>query len=279
MIHIEQLGFGYGSKDLFDDLDLSLQPGTIFGLLGRNGAGKTSLLKIISGLLTPRVGSVSVFGNEPRRRQSDLLADVYLVPEEFHTPALTVTQYESAWARFYPRFDSEAFYRYLDEFEVDAGAHLSDMSYGQKKKALLSFAVATNCRLVLLDEPTNGLDIPAKRQFRRLVAGAVDEQRAFIVSTHQVRDMETLIDPIVIIDGGRIVLNASLAQLGQAIRIDTGLDTPPADAVYVEKGISGHTVLVPNDSRPESRIDLEVLFNAATSESDRLAALVEEVNP
>ena len=279
MIHIEQLCFGYGREDLFDDLDLSLQPGTIFGLLGRNGAGKTSLLKIIAGLLTPRAGSVSVFGREPRKRQSDLLADVYFVPEEFHTPALTVTQYESAWARFYPRFDSQAFHRYLDEFVVDAGARLSDMSYGQKKKALLSFAVATNCRLVLLDEPTNGLDIPAKRQFRRLVAGAVDEQRAFIVSTHQVRDMETLIDPIIIIDGGRIVLNASLTQLGKAIRVDTGVDTPPPDAIYVEEGISGHTVLAPSDAGTEERIDLEVLFNAATSDSARLAALVEEVSP
>ena len=276
MICIEQLNFRYGRVDLFDQLNLTLKPGNIYGLLGKNGAGKTSLLKIVTGLLTPRAGTVSVFGWEPRKRQPELLADVCLVPEEFYTPALTVEQYQSVWGGFYPRFDTQAFHGYLAEFQVDPGISLLHMSYGQKKKALLAFAVATNCRLVLLDEPTSGLDIPAKRQFRRLVAGAVDDQRIFIVSTHQVRDMEGLIDPIVIVDGGRIVLDAGLDQLGKAIRIDTDVDSPPQDAIYVEEGISGHTVVVPNDGWPEGRIDLEVLFNAATSNSGRLAALVEE---
>ena len=275
MVYIEQLDFGYGKAHLFDRL--SLRPGTIYGLLGKNGAGKTSLLKIIAGLLTPRAGTVSVFGQGSRKRYSDLLADLFLVPEEFYTPALTVRQYQEIWGGFYPRFDRQVFDQYLDELQVDHEGSLPKMSYGQKKKTLLAFAVATNCRLVLLDEPTNGLDIPAKRQFRRLVAGAVNEHRAFVVSTHQVRDMEGLIDPVVIIDSGRIVLDARLDRLARSIRIDTGVDTPPPDAIYAEEGISGHTVVVANDSKAEGHIDLEVLFNAATSNSGRLAAQIEEV--
>ena len=274
MICIEQLNFGYGRDRLFDRMSLTLTPGTIYGLLGRNGAGKTSLLKIIAGLLTPKAGTVAVFGHDSRKRHSDVLADLFLVPEEFYTPALTVQQYHEVWGCFYPRFDRQAFDHYLDEFQVDHRGSLPNMSYGQKKKALLAFAVATNCRLVLLDEPTNGLDIPAKRQFRRLVAGAVDEQRTFVVSTHQVRDMEGLIDPVVIIDGGRIVLDARIDQLARSIRIDTGVEVPPPDAIYVEEGISGHTVVVANDSRAEGHVDLEVLFNAATTNSGGLAAQI-----
>ncbi len=277
MICIDQLNFGYGGAHLFDRLSLNLKPGTIYGLLGKNGAGKTTLLKIIAGLLTPRAGTVSVFGQDARKRHSDLLADLFLVPEEFYTPALTVQQYQKVWGGFYPRFDRQAFDRQLDEFQIDQKSSLPSMSYGQKKKALLAFAIATNCRLVLLDEPTNGLDIPAKRQFRRLVAGAVDEQRTFVVSTHQVRDMEGLIDPVVIIDGGRIVLDAGLDQLARSIRIDTGVDVPPPDAIYVEEGISGHTVVLPNNSEAEGHVDLEVLFNAATTNSGGLAAQIGEV--
>ena len=277
MICIEQLDFGYGRiHRLFDRLSLTLKPGTIYGLLGKNGAGKTSLLKIIAGLLTPRAGTVSVFGQESRKRNSDLLADLFLVSEELHTPALTVQRYHEVWGGFYPGFDRQAFNRYLDEFQVDRGGKLPDMSYGQKKKALLAFAVATNCRLVLLDEPTNGLDIPAKRQFRRLVAGAADKQRTFVVSTHQVRDMEGLIDPVVIIDGGRIVLDAKLDQLARSIRIDTGVDVPPEDAIYAEEGISGYTVVVANDGKGEGHVDLEVLFNAATSNAGGLVARLGE---
>ena len=277
MVCIEQLSFGYGKVDLFDRLKLTIRPGTIYGLLGKNGAGKTSLLKIVTGVLIPRKGTVSVFGREPRKRQPDFLVDVCLVPEEFYVPKLTVEKYQSVWGGFYPRFDGEAFHRYLSQFDVDPAERLSSMSYGQKKKVLIAFAVATNCRLVLLDEPTNGLDIPAKRQFRRLVAGAVDEQRTFVVSTHQVRDMAGLIDPVVIIDDGQVVLNAKLDELGRAIRIDTGVDSPPADAIYIEESISGHTVIAPNHGEPEGLIDLEVLFNAATSNSGALATLVQEV--
>ena len=277
MASIEKLDFGYGRTSLFDQLNLTLKPNTIYGLLGKNGAGKTTLLKIITGLLKPWAGTVTVFGRESRKRYSDVLEDIFLVPEEFNTPALTVQQYQSVWSVFYPRFDNGAFQKYLTEFQVDSSSNLAKMSYGQKKKTMLAFAIATNCRLVLLDEPTNGLDIPAKRQFRRLVAGGLNNQRTFVISTHQVRDMESLIDPVMIIDGGRIVLNAGLDQLSRSIRIETGVDVPPADAIYSEEGISGHTVVTANHSGSQEQIDLEVLFNTAISNEDGLNARIAEV--
>ena len=209
MVELGGVAFGYGKRGrLFEGLDLTLEPGNVYGLLGRNGAGKTTLLKLMSGLLFPKAGSARVAGEEVRRRTPAFLRELYFVPEEFHTPALSARALVRLYGVFYPRFDHAAMERYLAELEIDPTQSMTAMSYGQKKKVLLAFAVASGCRLLLLDEPTNGLDIPAKSQFRRLLAGAAADDRVIVVSTHQVRDLEHLIDPILILEQGAIVFPA-----------------------------------------------------------------------
>lgn len=276
-VSMRSVAFRYGSKTrLFDDLDLVLEPDTIYGLLGRNGAGKTTLLKLLVGLLFPAAGQIDVFGFAPEERHPDMLADFVLVPEEFETLPVTIDRYRALYGPLYPRFDGTQFSRYLGEFELDPGQKFSQMSYGQKKKALLAFALATNTRLLLLDEPTNGLDIPSKGQFRRILAGAANQERIIIVSTHQVRDMENLIDPVIILDEGRIIFDRTLEEITSALAVVQTREEP-TEAIYAEKVMGGYAALrKSNGSDEHSRVDLEILFNAVTHDSASVTAAFRE---
>ena len=286
MVDLRGITFGYGrSERLFDGLDLRLTPGNVYGLLGRNGAGKTTLLRLMAGLLFARGGSARVGGAEVRRRTPSFLRELYFVAEEFHTPALTPRALVRLYCEFYPRFDHAAMERYLTDLEVDADRSMTAMSYGQKKKVLLAFAVASQCRLLILDEPTNGLDIPAKGQFRRLLAGAAAEDRVIVVSTHQVRDLEHLIDPIVILEQGRIVFQHSVEEISAALAVhDAAALGPPGNghAIYVEPGAgasvggapTGRALVpaAPEAQMAETAVDLELLFNSVVADHRRVEA-------
>ena len=284
MVDLQGITFGYGKGErLFDRLDLALAPGNVYGLLGRNGAGKTTLLRLAAGLLFPKEGSARVGGEEVRRRTPSLLRELYFVPEEFHTPALSPLALARLYGVFYPRFDHAAMARHLADLEVDPERTMTAMSYGQKKKVLLAFAVATGCRLLMLDEPTNGLDIPAKGQFRRLLAGAAADDRVIVVSTHQVRDLEHLIDPIVILEQGRIVFQHSVEEISAALAVhDAAAVGPPGagDAIYVEPGAgiggasAGRALVAAagGATMTETAVDLELLFNSVVADHRRVAA-------
>jgi ABC-2 type transport system ATP-binding protein len=278
MVQLTDLSFSYrGRPPLFKGLELSLTAGNIYGLLGRNGAGKTTLLKIVSGLLFARRGSSSVMGYDARWRSPDFLQELFLVPEELHVPSVTAAAYARRFGPFYPRFSVESYESLLSEFGIDTSDRLSTLSYGDKKKAVIAFGLATGCRLLLLDEPTNGLDIPGKSQFRRLIAGALTDERVFVISTHQVRDMESLIDPIVILEGGRIVFHRTTAEVSARLAVATVDDPRDApEALYCEKGLDGYTVVTPNTDGAETRIDLELLFKAVTTESQKVEAVFAE---
>ncbi len=198
MINIQTLDFAYRKqRSLFDTLSLSLKPGSITGLLGKNGAGKTTLLKLIAGLLYPRSGVIEVNGFHPKNREPSFLSEIFLVPEEFYLPSISITTYIKANSIFYPRFDHDLMQKLLIEFELAMDNSIHRLSYGQKKKFIVSFALATKCRVLILDEPTNGLDIPSKSIFRKVMAGNLDEDQLVLISTHQVKDVENLIDNIV----------------------------------------------------------------------------------
>jgi len=264
MIKIQNMNFAYRKKNkLFNGLELHLTPGNIYGLLGKNGAGKTTLLKILTGLLFPQSGEVSVMNYEPRQRAPQLLSEIYLVPEEFYVPPVTIAEYRSGYAPFYPRFDGELFGHLLTEFELPAQDKLATFSFGQKKKFLLAFGLATNTKVLLLDEPTNGLDIPSKSQFRRILAGAINEERLFIISTHQVRDMANLIDPLVILDEGRIIYHQTLENTGRHLTVNVYQNEQDlAQALFYEQTIGGYAALEANRNSSEGKIDIELLFNA-----------------
>ena len=272
MIKIENLSFSYYQRlPLFNQLNLTLPAGNIYGLLGKNGAGKSTLLKIISGLLFPKNGNIDVAGFLPKDRCPQFLKEIYLITEEFNLPSLNMEFFVRLYSPFYPRFNHSLFNDYIYEFRLPREQKLSAMSYGQKKNFLLCFGLATDCKLLILDEPTNGLDIPSKSHFRKIIANAVHEERSFIISTHQVRDMENLIDPIIMLDEGKIIFFQDYERISNKLVVSRQTEIPDSgSAVYCESSLGGYTVVKENTSRKESWMSLELLFNAVIGNKEKI---------
>ncbi|MDR0891280.1 MAG: ABC transporter ATP-binding protein [Mediterranea sp.] len=231
MLQVENVSFGYGRRkqEVLHDFSLSLEKGRVYGLLGKNGAGKSTLLYLMSGLLTPKRGRVMFHDVDVRRRLPLTLRDMFLVPEEFELPAISLGRYVELNAPFYPRFSREDMERYLRLFEMETEQDLGALSMGQKKKVFMSFALATNTSLLLMDEPTNGLDIPGKSQFRKFLAAGMSDEKTFLISTHQVRDIDKLLDHVLVIDESRVLLNASLLDVETEVNLEQLFNATLAD--------------------------------------------------
>lgn len=211
MIECNELTFSYSRKHrVLDNINLTLQPGHIYGLLGKNGEGKSTLLKLISGLLIPNEGSCRLWNLDVKYRPVELLQKLFLVQENPAFPDVSVNEYFKMYAPFYPLFNHQTLKNCLDSFEINTATRIKKLSFGQQKKVLISLALAANTSILLFDEPTNGLDIPSKKIFRQLLAAFVREDQIVVLSTHQVRDLDSLIDAVVIIDQQKIVFNESL---------------------------------------------------------------------
>ncbi|HQE34620.1 MAG TPA: ABC transporter ATP-binding protein [Flavobacterium alvei] len=264
MITIQNLTFKYKKQDaLFTDLSFEQQNGNIVGLLGKNGAGKSTLLQLISGLLKPQKGELSINGYKPFDRNPNFLADIYMVSEEFSFPSINIEVYIKATAPLYPKFDYGKMNNILKEFELDAKKNLNKLSHGQRKKFLIAFALATNCSLLILDEPTNGLDIPSKSLFRKILVSSVSDEQLVLISTHQVKDIETIIDKIVVLDEGKIVYNETVLDISQQWQFKTVASLSGIEnLIYQEKCIGGHRIILSSNLEGETEIDIELLFNA-----------------
>ena len=263
MVELSHIQFNYKkNKPLFNDLNLTLSPGHIYGLLGKNGAGKSTLLKNIAGLVFPKSGEASIFGIPVKDRSPEMLQDIYVVPEEFNLPAIKLKSYASINGAFYPKFNHAELNKYLSEFEISDDVKITSLSYGQKKKFLIAFGLATNARVLILDEPTNGLDIPSKSQFRKILASALDENKLIIISTHQVRDLENLIDSVVVLEKGEVIFNREIISISEKLSFDHDLNGIPESEILYTEEISGKRAgIVKNISGIETRVDLELLFN------------------
>lgn len=266
MIDISNLSFGYKKGNLlYKDLSLSLVDGNIYGLLGKNGAGKSTLLKNIAGSLFPVGGGVSVDGMIPQKRLPSFLRTVYYIPEECFVPAITVKQYTALFGIFYPDFNADQLFVYLKELEVVVPGKLSALSFGQQKKFIIAFALACNTKVILMDEPTNGLDIPSKTQFRKLIASVMNDERIIFISTHQTRDLENLIDQVIIVDSGNLLLCASVDEITRKLHFETVSEIPSEiKVIYAEEHLKGTSIVRENTTGEDSRLNLEHLFNGAT---------------
>jgi ABC-2 type transport system ATP-binding protein len=220
-------------------------------------------LRNIAGLLYPKKGSITVDGQTPIKREPKFLQDIFMVPEEFFLPNISIELFLKYHARFYDKFNYEQFAGYIKLFDIPAGSTLQHMSYGQKKKVLISFALATNARFLLMDEPTNGLDIISKSQFRKVLASALDEDRCIIISTHQVKDLENLIDRITIIEEGKILFDQNIEDISKRLSFRISYDdVETKTAFYSESSLRGNVIVAPNHTGDESKIDLELLYKA-----------------
>ena len=274
MIDINNITFGYGRrrKPVLSDFSLSIDAGGIYGLLGKNGAGKSTLLYLIAGLLSPQKGSITVAGADPRLRRPSTLADIFIVPEEFSLPSLRMEEFVRINKPFYPNFSAEDLKRHLTTFEMDPEMHLGSLSMGQKKKAYMCFALACNTPLLLLDEPTNGLDIPGKSRFRQFIVSAMSDDRTVLISTHQVRDIDRILDHVIITDSNHVIYNESVAHTLNRLQFLTTTDKEEISAaLYSRPAVDGCEIVTLNhDGEAETDINLELLFELALADPCRL---------
>ena len=273
MMNVNQVSFGYGRKKakVLDGFSMNLEKGSVYGLLGKNGTGKSTLLYLMAGLLRPQSGHILYKGVEVTKRYPETLQDMFLVPEEFALPNVSLKQYVQLNAPFYPRFSDELLKACLRDFDMSEDIHLGELSMGQKKKAFMCFALATNTSLLLMDEPSNGLDIPSKSQFRKVIASGMTDEKSVIISTHQVRDIDSLLDHVLIMDGSRLLLNESVASICDRLYFaEQGMNEPTDDALYVQPSVQGNSVILPNTYHEDSKLNLEVLFNATLAEREKI---------
>ena len=268
MINVNNINFKYaGQKRLvFDDFSLKLEENRIYGLLGKNGTGKSTLLYLLSGLLRPTAGSVNCDGIATYKRQAKMLSRIFLVTEEFELPAIHLSEYVKLYKPFYPQFSEEILKGCLADFDLPEDVHLGKLSMGQRKKAYIAFAMATNTQYLLMDEPTNGLDIPSKSQFRKVIAQHMTDDRTVIISTHQVHDVEQLLDHVLILDQRNVLLNASMQEIEEQYVFE--YRTPQqmdADVLYAEPTLQGNAVVARRkEGDAETQVNLELLFNCIT---------------
>ena len=276
MIEVKNMSFSYGKRKqkVFDDFSLALDKGSVYGLLGKNGTGKSTLLYLMTGLLRPQAGRVLYKGVDVSMRYPLTLQDMFLVPEEFELPPVSLVSYIELNSSFYPRFSKEDMIKYLHYFEMDMDINLGSLSMGQKKKVFMSFALATNTSLLLMDEPTNGLDIPGKSQFRKFIASGMSDDKTIVISTHQVRDIDKVLDHVLIMDESRVLLDESTSSICEKLFFVESDDRELAQtALFAIPTIQGNYLILPNKEKEESDINLELLFNATLAAPEEMARL------
>ena len=276
MIDVNQVSFSYGRKKskVLDGFSMQLEKGAVYGLLGKNGTGKSTLLYLMAGLLRPQTGKVCYQGVDVTLRRPSTLQDMFLVSEEFALPSVSLKQYVKLNAPFYPNFSDELLRSCLCDFDMNEDIHLGELSMGQKKKAFMCFALATNTSLLMMDEPSNGLDIPSKSQFRKVIASGMTDEKAVIISTHQVRDIDSLLDHVLIMDSSELLLNESVSNICEKLYFaEQSMNEPTDNALYVQPSVQGNSVILPNTSSEESKMNLEALFNAMLAERVKMQAM------
>lgn len=270
MIKIENVAYAYSkcNRLVFSNLNLTLEPGKVYGLLGENGVGKSTLLYLMMGLLRPSRGTVLVEGQEAWKRHSGTLAQFYLVPEEIDLPAMRLPTYVSSRRPFYPKFSDEVLRDCLQEFQLPADVALNSLSMGAKKKVLISFGLASGARYLLMDEPTNGLDAASKKQLRRVIARYADLERSLVISTHQLHDVEAMLDHILILRDSGLLLDESAESLTSRLAFCslTADEMEGREVLYAERSLDGYAALCRRrEGDEETPLNLELLFNAATN--------------
>ena len=264
MMKVEDMAFSYRRNEyLLNKVNFEITPGGVYGLLGKNGSGKSTLLYLMTGLMFPQIGSVTINGIPSRKRTPEVLSNIYLLPEEFDLPEVSADVYVKNNAQFYPRFNREQFDNYLQIYELPAIKKLSQYSMGQKKKFIVSFALATNVPLLFMDEPTNGMDIPSKSQFRKVIALGMSDERSIIISTHQVRDLESMIDRVMVLHDNTMMLNESVLEIARKLEfIHTTSKDDLQGCIYSTFTPNGFVGVRPNVNDVDTTVDLETLFNA-----------------
>ena len=272
MIKIENISYGYKSNHpLFNDISLEIGNG-IYGLLGENGVGKTTLIHLLCGLLFPWKGECSIDGMNPAKREPALLSRYFFLPEEMQMPSESISSFATRHSAFYPHFNHKEFEQNLEELKIDRKQKLSAVSYGQQKKAMLAYAFALHTPLLILDEPTNGLDITSRQALKRIISRSIDDDSTLLISTHQAHDFENLLDHLIILGEGEILLNRSLDEISQRL-LFARTDSLPEDSIYSEQELPGYFSVLPNEEEEENTPDIELLYKAMLQVPEKIKSM------
>ncbi|MGN0232360.1 MAG: ATP-binding cassette domain-containing protein [Muribaculaceae bacterium] len=281
MIRINNITFSYHRKadNVLKNFNLTIEPGAIYGLLGLNGEGKSTLLHLMAGLLTPKAGNVTIEETDVRLRRPSTLNKLFIVPEEFSLPEISLENYVRINAPLYPSFSRDDMERYMKEFGLNSDINLKGLSMGQKKKVFISFALAANTPVMLMDEPTNGLDIPGKSTFRKVISMAASDSRTIIISTHQVRDIDKLLDHIIVMFNHKLLLNEPISEISRRLVFVESNDAELVEkALYCQSSVTGKSLVLPNDNDDDSEVNLETLFNLAIEKPEVITQLFNHKN-
>lgn len=272
MITIENTSYGYKSNPLiFNNISLEIGNG-IYGLLGENGVGKTTLMHLICGLLFPKNGKCSIDGRNTAERQPEGLNRYFFLPEEMQMPTESIVSFAARHSVFYPHFNQEEFDRNLEELKIDRKQKLSSVSYGQQKKAMLAYAFALHTPYTLLDEPTNGLDITSRQALKRIISRSMDDESTLLISTHQAHDFENLLDHLIILGKGEILLNRSLDEISNRL-LFARTSILPEESIYSEENLSGYFSIIPNEDGEENTPDIELLYKAVLQQPEKIQSM------
>ncbi|MBX3704305.1 MAG: ABC transporter ATP-binding protein [Steroidobacteraceae bacterium] len=214
LIVAQGLGKSFGTTRALDDVSFTVKPGRIVGLIGPNGAGKTTALKALLGL-TRFDGRLSVLGLDPHRQRHQLMQDVCFIADVAVLPRwIRVRQLIDFVAATHPRFRRDVCEQFLARSDVKRNSRVKELSKGMVTQLHLALVMAIDARLLVLDEPTLGLDILMRKQFyETLLNEYFDEQRTILVTTHQVEEVEHILTDLLFIDRGRIVLDAAMDEI------------------------------------------------------------------
>jgi ABC-2 type transport system ATP-binding protein len=261
VIETRRLARRFGKAMAVDNLDLDVARGSVFGFIGRNGAGKTTTVRMLLGLLPMTAGSATVLGLDARKRSFDIKQRVGYVPETHHFYQwMTVGELTRFTSSFYPTWQHEKCAELLDRFELDRTKKIKELSKGMVAKLALTLALAHDPELLVLDEPTGGLDVMVRRDFLESIVRMIQEEgKTVFLSSHVLTDMERIADDIAIIEEGRLVKRAPLQELKEKVKKVrlTFRDEPPAD-LRIEGARSvardGREWLVTYDDFSEDRV-------------------------
>ena len=272
MITIDNLGFSYGEDIVLKDITMRLEDGRIYGLLGENGVGKTTLLTLLSGLKKPKAGRIEIDGQHPFDRNPSLLSEIFYLSDEVAEANMTAMDYARNYGKFWTNFSLGKFVEIMGVFEIRPGQKMNQMSFGQLKKTHIAFALACNTKYLFMDEPTNGLDIPSKAQFRKALMKYTGEDSTVLISTHQVRDLENVIDPIIILDKQQVLLNASIQEISEKLYFDYSTELKP-EALYCEMIPGGNIQVLLNTGNEDSKVNIEALFNTVHKHKELIQSI------
>ena len=274
MIKVDKIAYSYPVKFLlrkqrprvFWNFSLTLEENKIYGLLGKNGTGKSTLLYLLAGLNAARQGKIFVDDVDVTKRETETLSKIFIVTEEFELPNISLDRYVKLNRPFYPDFSDEVLQRCLHDFELDKIDDLSSLSLGTKKKVYMSFALATNTKYLFMDEPTNGLDLESKSIFRKVVAQNMTDDRTIVISTHQVHDVEQLLDHVLILGDNKLLMDKSIVDISDEYVFEYRDASNMSGVIYSEPSLQGNAAIAKRNGRSaETQVNLELLYNAVNA--------------